>query len=141
MIWEKFLTLFLPYSNGWKKLLPIKEIPKPLLKNLSLTILMITNCLAMIRTTLLILEKIDTICLACATAKNTTMFTYWWNSTINFLWYWCSEKKILHVSQGFWSRQNYVRQTFTVHCPEYCLLLLFIVLFTLNCAYLRGVVP
>ena len=69
--------LFLPYSNGQKKLLPIKEIPKPLLKNLSLTILMITNCLAMMRTTLLILEKIDTICLACATAKNATMFNYW----------------------------------------------------------------
>ena len=31
--------------------------------------------------------------------------------------------------------------TFTVHCTEYYLLLLFIVLFTLNCAYLRGVVP
>ena len=68
--------LFLLYSNGRKKLLPIKEIPKPLLKNLSLTILMIMNCLAMMRTTLLILEKIDTICLACVTAKTATMFTY-----------------------------------------------------------------
>ena len=76
MIWEKILMLFLPYSNGRKKLLPIKEIPKPLLKNMSLTILMITNCLAMMRTMLLILEKIDTICLAYATAKNATMFTY-----------------------------------------------------------------
>ena len=76
MTWEKIPMLFLPYSNGRKKLLPIKEIPKPLLKNLSLTILMIMNCLAMMRTTLLILEKIDTICLACTTAKNATMFTY-----------------------------------------------------------------
>ena len=31
--------------------------------------------------------------------------------------------------------------TFIVHCTEYCLLLLFIILFTLNCAYLREVVP
>ena len=31
--------------------------------------------------------------------------------------------------------------TFTVHCIKHCSLLLFVVLFTLNCAYLRGVVP
>ena len=125
--WEKILMLFLPYLNGQKKLLPIKEIPKPLLRNLSPTTLMTKNCSDIMRTTLLILRKIDTICLTCTMAKNATMFTYWWNSTIVFhLWWWCFEKKILHLSKAFGHTKitfgKLLLLTFTIHYTDHYLL-------------------
>ena len=92
--------LFLPYSNGRKKLLPIKEIPKPLLRNLSPTTLI--YCSDMMRITLLILGKIDTICLACTMAKNATQYLPM-HCYFPLLW-WCSLKREIPYDDVLWKR-------------------------------------
>ena len=92
--------LFLPYSNGRKKLLPIKEIPKPLLRNLSPTTLI--YCSDMMRITLLILGNIDTICLAYTMAKNATQYLPM-HCYFPLLW-WCSLKREIPYDDVLWKR-------------------------------------
>ena len=148
--------LFLPYSNGRKKLLPIKEIPKPILRNLSPTTLIYYS--DMMRITLLILGKIDTICLACTMAKNATQYLPM-HCYFPLLW-WCSLKKEfpqafdhLKLSFGkswhfrlkkmtrifYWLleskkwKKHYSQITIHNHCSWYCSLR--------NFVYLKGVCP